>query len=65
MTDRPKFDLHAEITNSIVRAIEDGPGEFIMPWHRASATGTPMNAVTQRSYRGINVVSLWITALAR
>lgn len=59
------FDLHAEITNRIVEAIETGPGDFILPWHRASATHVPKNATTGKAYRGVNILSLWITAEAR
>lgn len=58
------FDIHAEITNRIVAAIEAGAGEFQMPWHNAANTKTPVNATSKRAYRGVNIVSLWIVAQA-
>lgn len=58
------FDLHADITNRIVEAIEAGAGDFILPWHRASAIHQPKNATTAKAYRGINILSLWISAEA-
>jgi len=57
------FDIHASITQAIVQAIENGIGEHRLPWAR---TGTPSvrprNAVTKQAYRGINVLSLWLSA---
>lgn len=58
------FDIHTEITNRIVAAIEAGAGEFQMPWHNAANTKTPVNATSKRAYRGVNIVSLWIVAQA-
>lgn len=59
-----RFDVHQEITNRIVTAIEAGAGTFVMPWHRAPNTKAPANAITRKAYRGVNVLSLWITAQA-
>ncbi|MGJ0502655.1 MAG: ArdC family protein [Methylocystis sp.] len=59
---KSRFDLHQEITDRIVAAIEAGVGEFKMPWHRAASTKLPINATTGRAYRGVNILSLWITA---
>ena len=57
------FDVHASITNEIVRALEAGIGESRLPWAR---TGTPSvrprNAMTKQGYRGINTLSLWLSA---
>ena len=58
------FDIHAEITNRIIAAIERGAGDFIMPWHRAPSAKRPINATTQKAYRGVNILSLWITGQA-
>lgn len=57
------FDIHQDITNRIVAAIEAGAGEFQMPWHQAGSTAWPVNAKTNRQYRGVNVLVLWVTAL--
>ena len=61
---RTRFDVHQEITNRIVAAIEAGVGEFKLPWHRAANTRSPINATTGRAYRGVNILSLWITTQA-
>lgn len=57
------FDVHASITNEIMRALEAGVGDSRLPWAR---TGTPSvrprNAVTKQGYRGINILSLWLSA---
>jgi antirestriction protein ArdC len=61
---KTRFDIHQEITNRIVAAIEAGAGEFKLPWHRAASTRSPINATTGRAYRGVNILSLWITTQA-
>lgn len=56
-------DVYAEVTSKIIRAMEAGAGEFVMPWHREGpALGVPTNATTQARYKGINVLSLWVAA---
>ncbi len=60
---KPKLDVHEAITTKIVAAIEAGAGEFQMPWHRPGVAFTiPRNAVTEKQYRGSNILSLWIDA---
>ncbi len=60
---RTKIDVHEAITAKIVAAIEAGAGEFQMPWHRPGvAFSLPRNALTDKTYRGSNVLSLWIDA---
>jgi antirestriction protein ArdC len=59
-----RFDIHQEITNRIVSAIAAGAGEFKLPWHRAASTRAPTNETTGRAYRGVNILSLWITTQA-
>ena len=59
------FDLHAEITKSIIAAIERGAGAFHMPWQGATTGKLPANPTTHRAYRGVNTLSLWITAQTR
>ena len=56
-------DLFERITRQIITAIEAGAGDFIMPWHRwGESTGTPLNGVSRRPYRGINTLLLWAAA---
>lgn len=67
MTDEvlshPRFAVHRTITESIVKAIEAGAGEFVMPWHgNGAAIGKPQNAHTKMEYHGVNVIALWAEA---
>lgn len=56
-------DIHAEITNALIAAIEADPGTPSMPWRRSSEPlFMPENALTGNAYNGINVVSLWVSA---
>lgn len=67
-TDVPsksRFSVYDAVTNKIVAAIEKGAGTCKMPWHIDKPIGIPTNATTYSAYRGINVLSLWIAALAK
>lgn len=59
------FDIHTEITNRIIAAIEQGAGNFEMPWHGAGTMMAPVNAATKRAYRGVNILSLWVSGQAQ
>jgi antirestriction protein ArdC len=51
------------VTNQIIAAIEAGAGNYRMPWHAAAGESPlPVNAVSKRGYRGINVLALWAAA---
>jgi antirestriction protein ArdC len=56
--ERPRRDLYADVTNQIVEAIESGQASYSLPWHRVP--GLPKNVASNRSYRGINTVLLWL-----
>lgn len=58
-------DVHRTITEKIVLAIKAGAGTFDMPWHRTANIGRPVNAHTRVAYRGINVLALWVQAIAK
>lgn len=64
MSRTDKFDVHQEITNRIVAAIEDA-GEFRLPWIRRSGGSMkrPVNVATGKPYNGVNILSLWVAAL--
>jgi antirestriction protein ArdC len=58
-----RFDIHQHITQSIITAIEGGPGEFRLPWHRSRGNVMrPVNALTKNAYQGVNIVALWAQA---
>ena len=66
MTRTARPDIHQTITAKIVAAVEASPGDPVMPWQRGGFKAVlPKNAVTGHDYRGINVLSLWVTALDR
>jgi antirestriction protein ArdC len=55
------LDLHQRLTQTILQQLDTAdPGSWICPWHNAG--GLPQNARTNRSYRGINILSLWCRA---
>lgn len=56
--ERPKSDLYADVTNKIIAAIETGAATYSLPWQRVP--GMPKNVLSNRSYRGINTVLLWL-----
>lgn len=57
-----KFDIHTEITNRIIAAIEKGTGSFQLPWTRSVIGQAPKNATTGKTYRGINWLVLMLIA---
>ncbi len=65
MSTKGKFDVHHEITDRIVSAIETA-GEFRLPWIKAKggSFARPVNIASGNRYNGVNIVSLWVSALA-
>lgn len=52
-------DLYAEVTNKIVEALEKGGvPPWVKPWTGTGGGLMPMNGVTKKPYRGVNVVVL-------
>jgi len=67
MANRPsrsaRADLYTRITTDIIAAIETGAEEWRMPWHHdGSSIARPRNVASDKSYRGINVLALWVAA---
>jgi antirestriction protein ArdC len=58
-------DVYERVTNQIIEAIERGAGQWRMPWHKLTSASAPVNAVSRKPYRGVNVLSLWATAIER
>jgi antirestriction protein ArdC len=56
-----RSDVYESVTNRIIETVEQGAKEWHMPWHR-SGVSRPLNALTKKSYRGVNVVALWAAA---
>ena len=60
---KERFDIHQHITDKIVSAIEQGAGDFRLPWHRSAGNiMRPVNIASKKAYRGVNVVALWAYA---
>jgi antirestriction protein ArdC len=52
--------LYQEVTDRIIRELEEGRVPWVQPWASAKAAlGLPKNAATGRAYSGINVLILW------
>ncbi len=61
-----KKDIFQRVTDQIVKAIEEGAGSYRMPWRTSGGfPQSPINAVSKRPYRGINVLVLWAIAQER
>ena len=62
MTSKPS--LYDTVTQSIIASIEANPGKPAMPWHRDAQAPLfmPVNALTKKSYQGINTLVLWVAA---
>ncbi|QLB12797.1 antirestriction protein ArdC [Bisgaardia hudsonensis] len=62
-----KPDLYQEITDRIIKCLEDGTVPWLKPWTTPDAascfaTVLPRNAVSGRLYSGVNILLLWIAA---
>ena len=55
-----RVDVYTRVTNQIIDAIEAGADRWEMPWHVAENTGYPVNALTGKAYRGVNILTLWV-----
>src|SRR5208337_365195 len=60
-----RIDLHAQITETIISTIEENSGQWRMPWRQEGGLHLPQNALTENTYSGINILSLWAQAHKR
>ena len=61
-----KKDIFQRVTDQIVEAIEEGAGSYRMPWRTSGGfPNSPINAVSKKPYRGVNMLVLWATAEER
>lgn len=56
-----RANLYDEVTGRIVAELEAGRLPWVQPWGRTGGTGPglPRNALTGRTYSGVNVLILW------
>jgi antirestriction protein ArdC len=65
-TAKASRDIHAEVTASIIAAIEASPRAPRMPWLQSNRPlHLPRNALTRNNYNGINILQLWATGFVR
>ena len=66
-TTTERRDVYAAITNRIVAELEQGVRPWIQPWSANSAAGRISRPLRHNGtpYRGINVLMLWLQAVAR
>ena len=57
----PRASLYDEVTNRIMSELEGGRIPWVQPWGSVGTAtpGLPRNAVTGRTYSGVNVLILW------
>jgi antirestriction protein ArdC len=62
----PRGSMYDEVTAKIIAQLEAGIFPWVQPWNAAGAVpGLPRNAVTGRSYSGVNVLILWGAVIER
>ena len=55
-----KADVYQKVTDAIVNAIEQGVGQYRMPWTVRQDKGfSPISVGSAKPYRGINTLVLW------
>jgi len=62
-----KKDLHQQVTDTIIRQLEQGTVPWLQPWteSQTSPLRIPVNQYTQNAYKGINIILLWSAATER
>ena len=62
----PKQPLYDEVTERIVRELEQGIVPWVRPWTSSGAAlGLPRSAATRKFYSGINILILWDAVIKR
>lgn len=63
MAKKPPIDVYQQVTDSIIKAVEQSEGRVVLPWQRTGLpTSIPRNASTDAVYNGCNILSLWCSA---
>lgn len=58
-----KPDLYQEITDRIVKCLEEGTVPWLKPWNNPDYNlALPQNAVSGRHYSGVNILLLWVAS---
>jgi putative DNA primase/helicase len=59
----PSRDFREEVTNDIVKLLEQGTSPWQRPWEAGELGGIPFNPTTMKPYRGGNILSLMIASM--
>ena len=65
MSEWPKRDFRQEVTDDIIRLLEEGVAPWQTPWTAQAGLSTPYNPTTNKPYRGGNILSLTIAAMRK
>ncbi|EQB11313.1 MULTISPECIES: ArdC family protein [Sphingobium] len=61
-----RANLYQQITDRIIAELEAGRVPWVQPWGAAKAgIGMPYNAVSERRYSGVNILTLWDAVISR
>jgi len=60
-----KFDVYTHVTNQIIAQIEAGTPPWRKPWTGGGGSVSLPERFNDEAYRGINVLVLWATAMAK
>lgn len=63
MTKTIQPDIYARVTDRIITALESGVAPWVRPW-QSEVDPMPINADSRRTYRGVNFITLQLTAQA-
>src|ERR1700731_4742579 len=59
-------NVYRKVTDAIIHAIEQGVGNWRMPWNTSGRFAfSPINVTSKKPYRGINTVCLWAAAQSK
>jgi antirestriction protein ArdC len=61
----PPRDYRKEVTDDIIRMLEEGTAPWQRPWEAGDAGRMPYNPTTSKPYRGGNVIALMIAGMRR
>jgi antirestriction protein ArdC len=65
VSDTPKRDYRQEVTNDIIRLLEQGVAPWQKPWTAQHSISIPFNPTTSKPYRGGNILVLTVAAMRR
>jgi antirestriction protein ArdC len=59
----PPRDFREEVTNDIIKLLEQGTAPWQKPWDEVAGGGMPVNPTTDKFYRGGNVIALMVSEI--